>query len=70
MNPTTEYIIVGVIVAVTVAWAVRALVRTVRKTGACSSCSTSGDCPVSKDPDLISDLLEVRNGSPDRKSAS
>lgn len=70
MNLTTEYIIVGVIVAVTLAWAVRALVRTVRKTGGCSSCATSGDCPVSKDPDLISDLLEVRNGPEGRNSTS
>ena len=42
----------------------RALIRTVRRTGGCSSCATSGDCPVNKDPDLISDLLEVGGGKP------
>lgn len=70
MNTTLEYIIVGLVVLVTMAWAGRALVRTVRKTGGCSSCATSGDCPVNKDPDLVSDLLEVGNGSTDRHSTS
>ena len=62
MNPTLEYVIVGAVVLATMAWAGRALVRTIRTTGGCSSCATSDDCPVNKDPELISDLLEAGNG--------
>ena len=70
MNPTLEYVIVGVVVAATVLWAVRALVKTLRKTGGCSSCATSGDCPVAKDPELISDLLEAGGRSGRDRSSS
>jgi hypothetical protein len=69
MSLTLEYVIVGVVVAATVLWAVRALLKTLRKTGGCSSCATSGDCPVTKDPELISDLLEVGGRSGEGRSS-
>jgi len=55
-----EWGIVAVIVLATVIWAVRGLMRTMKRAGGCSSCATSGDCPVAKDPDLITDLLDTR----------
>ena len=70
MNLTVEYVIVGVIVAATALWAVRALLKTLRKTGGCSSCATSGDCPVTKDPELISDLLEAGSRPGEGRSSS
>jgi hypothetical protein len=70
MNLTVEYLIVGGIVAATVVWAVRALLKTLRKTGGCSSCATSGDCPVTKDPELISDLLETGGRPGENRSTS
>ena len=70
MNPILEYLIVGAVVLLAVFWAVRAGMRTVRKTGACSSCASSGDCPATKDPALISDLMELGNGPKGRNSAS
>jgi hypothetical protein len=48
MGGTIEILIVLAVVAVAVFWALRALIRTVRKTGGCSSCASSGDCPAAK----------------------
>ena len=53
MALTLETVVIGVVVAGTFAWAIRAGVRSVRKTGGCSSCATSGDCPISKDPEAL-----------------
>ena len=41
-----ESVVVGAAVAGAGAWAVRALVRSLKKPGACSSCATSGHCPL------------------------
>jgi hypothetical protein len=70
MSLTLEYVIVGLVVFATVVWAVRALLKTLRKTGGCSSCATSGDCPVARDPELISDLLEAGGRSGEGRSSS
>lgn len=43
-----EPVIVGLLVAGAGAWAVRALVRSLRKPGGCSSCASGGSCPVVK----------------------
>ncbi len=37
---------VGVIVLVAVVWAVRSIVRAVRAKRVCSTCASSGDCPL------------------------
>lgn len=41
-----ESVVVGAVVAGAGAWAVRALVRSLKKPGGCSSCSGSGACPL------------------------
>lgn len=43
-----EPVIVGLLVAGAGAWAVRALLRSLRKPGGCSSCGSGGSCPVGK----------------------
>jgi hypothetical protein len=45
-----ESVVVGVAVAGAGAWAVRALVRSLKKPGGCSSCAGSGGCPLVKGP--------------------
>lgn len=51
MNGGWEMAVVGLLVAGAGAWAVRALVRSLRKPGGCSSCGSSGDCPLVKLPE-------------------
>lgn len=43
-----EAVVVGLLVAGAGAWALRALVRSLKKPGACSSCASGGSCPVVK----------------------
>ena len=43
-----EAVVVGLLVAGAGAWALRALVRSLKKPGACSSCASGGRCPVAK----------------------
>ncbi len=45
-----ETVVVVGAVAGAGAWAVRALVRSLKKPGRCSSCSGSGACPLVKGP--------------------
>ncbi len=42
-----DKVVVGVLVAGAGAWAVRALVRSLRRPGKCSSCASGGACPLS-----------------------
>lgn len=57
MSSTVEMLIVGGVVAVALAWAGRAAWRSWRKQGVCSSCGSSGECPVAGNPDA---LVEIR----------
>lgn len=43
-----EAVVVGLLVAGAGVWALRALVRSLKKPGACSSCASGGSCPVAK----------------------
>jgi hypothetical protein len=43
-----ELVVVGVIVAAAVAWAVRGLVRATKRKQVCTSCASSGGCPVAE----------------------
>ena len=56
MGSTLEIIVVGVIVAVAAAWASRAIWRSVKKQGVCSSCGSSGECPIADNPDALAEL--------------
>lgn len=51
MGFTWETAVVGLLVAGAGAWAVRELVRALRKPGGCSSCGSSGACPLVKGPE-------------------
>lgn len=64
MGVTLETVVIGVLVAGTAAWAVRAGVRSVRKTGGCSSCATSGDCPISNDPQAMDRIARGEETTP------
>jgi hypothetical protein len=59
MSSIFEMVIVGVVVAVALVWAGRAAWRSFRKTGGCSSCSSSGECPLVKDPDAPISLTDI-----------
>jgi hypothetical protein len=56
MGLNFEVIIVGVAVVVALAWAGRAAWRSVRKQGVCSSCGSSGECPVAGNPKALDEL--------------
>ncbi len=62
MKPSLEAVIIGVLVLGAAVWAVRAAWRSVRQTGGCSSCSSSGDCPLLKDPEALADLTRRSGG--------
>ena len=53
-----ESVVVGVAVAGAGAWAVRALVRSLKKPGGCSSCAGSGACPLVKGPLVNGSLVD------------
>lgn len=59
MGSTFEMVIVGVVVAVALAWAGRAAWRSFRKTGGCSSCASSGDCPAVRDSETPIHLTDI-----------
>ena len=58
MNSSVEMVIVGVVVVVALAWAGRAAWRSWRKQGVCSSCGSSGECPVAGNPDALTELSQ------------
>ena len=51
-----ERVVVIVVVAVALAWAGRAVWRSVRGGKGCSSCSDSGNCPIAENPELLEEL--------------
>lgn len=59
MSSTFEMVIVGVVVAVALIWAGRAAWRSFRKTGGCSSCASSGECPALKDSETPISLTDI-----------
>lgn len=58
MGSTLEMVIVGVVVGAALVWAGIAGWRSVRQQGTCSSCGSSGDCPIAKDPDALTELAK------------
>ena len=51
-----ELVVVIVVVGVALAWAGRAIWRSAKGKGACSSCSDAGSCPLVENPELLADL--------------
>ena len=56
MGSTFELVAVGVVVFAALIWAGRAVWRSVRKQGVCSSCGSSGECPLAGNPEALADL--------------
>lgn len=61
MNLNVETVIVGVVVAVAMAWGIRAIYRSCKKGTVCSSCGDSGDCPLTSQGQ---DLTELKDFDP------
>ncbi|MEN8005862.1 MAG: FeoB-associated Cys-rich membrane protein [Candidatus Krumholzibacteriota bacterium] len=58
MGSILEMVVVIVAVAVALAWAGRAAWRSVRKQGVCSSCGSSGECPIAQDPEVLAEITQ------------
>ena len=56
MSSTLEIIVIGVVVAVALAWALRAGWRSMQSKGGCTSCGSEGECPLVGDPDALAEL--------------
>ena len=65
-----ESVVVGLVVAVAAAWAVVSLVRAVRKPEACSSCATSGMCPLANGETDGGCVHETGSAEPRRESVA
>jgi hypothetical protein len=59
-----EAIVIGTVVLVAVLWAVRAAYRSVNSSGGCSSCSSSGECPLVNNPDALAELTRQGQATP------
>ncbi len=55
---TTDRIIMGAIVLVASLWAARAVYRSVKNKSVCPDCSSSGDCPLSDNPEALAKLSQ------------
>jgi hypothetical protein len=51
-----ETVVVGLAVAGAVAWAGRSGWKSVKSQGVCSSCGSSGECPIAKNPGALAEL--------------
>ncbi len=59
MSPLVETIIVAVVVGVALIWGIRAVHRSWKNGGACSSCGDSGDCPLVGKGQELTDLKDI-----------
>ncbi len=58
MGMTLETVVVGVAVVIAVAWAARAGWKSLKSQGVCSSCGSSGECPIASNPDALAELSQ------------
>jgi hypothetical protein len=56
MSLTLEMVAVGGAVAAAVTWAARAGWKSLRSKGVCSSCGSSGECPIANNPEALAAL--------------
>jgi hypothetical protein len=59
-----EAITIGVLVLTALIWAGRAAYRSVKHNGGCSSCASSGECPLVKNPDALAELTRQGQATP------
>ena len=64
MGNYTEAVVIGVIGLITLIWAVRAIVGSFKTAGGCSSCSSTGDCPLVNNPDALVELTRQGHTTP------
>ncbi len=64
MSIGLETIIIGVLVLSALIWAGRAAYRSVKQTGGCSSCASSGECPLVNNPDALAELTRQGQATP------
>jgi hypothetical protein len=66
MGSTLEMTIVGVVVGAALVWAIWAGWKAVKSRGVCSSCGSSGECPLASNPEAMAELgQKVRLNHPD-----
>lgn len=58
MGSTVEIVVVGVAVAGALAWAARAGWKSIKTQGTCSSCGSSGECPIAGNPEALTELSQ------------
>ena len=63
MGLSKDTLVVGVIVLVALAWAVRSVWRAVRAKKICSTCASGPDCPLAN-PQTLQDLTELPGTTP------
>ncbi len=56
MGSMLEMVVIGVAVAVALAWAIRTVWKSVKSKGGCSSCGLAGECPFVGNPDALAEL--------------
>ena len=56
MGGSWEMIAVGAAVVGAAVWALRALIRSVKRPGGCTSCADSGACPLANNPEALAEL--------------
>jgi hypothetical protein len=56
MGPTIDTVVAGAAVAVALVWAARAVWKSTKTKGVCSSCGSSGECPIAQNPELLTEL--------------
>ena len=64
MNIGIETIIIGGLVAGALIWAARSAYRAVKHTGGCSSCSSSGECPLVENSEALTELARQSRRTP------
>ncbi len=64
MNGGIEAIVIGVVVLGAILWATRAAYRSVKNSGACSSCASSGECPLANNPEALAELTRQGQATP------
>jgi len=64
MSIGVESVVIGVLVLGALIWAARAAYRSVSQTGGCTSCSSSGDCPLANNPEALAELTRQGQATP------
>lgn len=64
MSAGFEAIVIGAVVFVALLWAARAAYRSVKNSGGCSSCASSGECPLANNPEALAELTRQGQATP------